>query len=249
MDAWKNIGISLFALLGMLALVVGLMLMPTRNPVILRAQGQLVQILESRTLWMAVVMLFLVYTVPGLGTALTYRQADVLKFQKEFIGRMGSLEGIFGVIAALAYGVFCRRLNLRALLVGAIAMNAAATLLYLVYTRGTAPLIHSLGGFVGVLSELALMDLAVRSTPVGCEALGFSLMMSVRNFGIALSDVLGSKLMDQYHMEFSTLVWVNAGTTFVILLFVPFLPRLIMLRREGEPAPEDSGQEAEGSRQ
>jgi predicted MFS family arabinose efflux permease len=234
----RDIGISLIALLGMLVLILLLIVAPSHNPVILRAQGQLAQILESRTLWMAVVMLFLVYTVPGLGTALTYRQEDVLNFSKPFIGLMGSLEGVFGVIAAVVYGVFCRKLNLRVLLVGGIAVNAAATLLYLVYTRGSAPYIHSLGGFVVILSELALMDLAVRSTPVGCEALGFSLMMSVRNFGIALSDVLGTKLMDEYHMAFNTLVWVNAGTTFVILLFVPLLPRLIMLRREGEPDAE-----------
>src|SRR5207247_867112 len=93
---------------------------------------------------------------------------------------------------------------------------------------------------------MALMDLAVRSTPAGCEAPGFSLMMSVRNFGLALSDVLGSKILDAHLMlgthliDFNSLVLVNAGTTFIILLFVPFLPRLIMNRREGETevAPE-----------
>lgn len=231
----RNIGISLFALVAMFLLVFLLMVVPTRNPVVLRAQGQLAQIFESHTLWLAVIMLLLVYTVPGLGTALTYRQEDLLKFPKPLIGILGSLEGVFGVIAASAYALFCRRLNLRVLLVGGIALNAAATLLYLVYTRGSAPVIHSLGGFVGVLSELALMDLAVRSTPVGCEALGFSLMMSVRNFGLGLSDVLGTKLLDQYHFSFETLVCLNAGTTFIILFFIPFLPAVIMRRREGEP--------------
>ena len=61
--------------------------------------------------------------------------------------------------------------------------------------------------------ELSLMDLAVRSTPKGCEALGFSLMMSIRNFGIALSDVIGSKMMDDYHYSFNSLVLINAATT------------------------------------
>ena len=59
-------------------------------------------------------------------------------------------------------------------------------------------------------------------------------MMSVRNFGIAMSDVVGSKLMDQAHMSFSTLVLVNAGTTAAVLLFVPLLPRALVLRKEGQ---------------
>jgi predicted MFS family arabinose efflux permease len=87
-----------------------------------------------------------------------------------------------------------------------------------------------------VLAELSLMDLAVRSTPPGCEALGFALMMSVRNFGIALSDVVGSKLMDQAHLTFDTLVIINAATTAAVLLFVPALPRALIRRKEGEVA-------------
>ena len=37
------------------------------------------------------------------------------------------------------------------------------------------------GGFGGTLPELALMDLAVRATPIGAEAMGFALLMSARN--------------------------------------------------------------------
>jgi predicted MFS family arabinose efflux permease len=230
----RTIGISLFALLGVFLLIVLLTLLPTRNGTLVRAQVQLSQILRSRTLWMAAIMLFLIYTVPGLGTALTYRQSDDLKFQKEFIGFLSSLEGITGVVGALVYVLLCRKVNLRFLVIGGVGANALCTLLYLIYVRQTAPLVHSTGGFVGVLSELALMDLAVRSTPKGCEALGFSLMMSVRNFGLGMSDVLGSKLIDDYHFTFNKLVWVNAGTTAAVLLFVFFLPRAIINRKEGQ---------------
>lgn len=232
----RNMGISTLALLALFGLMLAFIPIPSRNPVIYKAQGQLVQLLESRTLWMAVIMLFLVYTVPGLGTALTYRQEDVLHFKKEFIGLLSSFEGIAGVIGAVGYAVVCRKFNLRTMLTSAIVVNGLATLLYLIYYRQTAYLIHPLGGFLGVLSELALMDLAVRSTPRGCEGLGFALMMSVRNFGIGISDVIGTKLMDQAHWSFNTLVLVNAATTLLVLAFIPFLPRVIMSRKEGETA-------------
>ena len=232
----SNVGYSLYALLLVFFMVLGLAMARVKNPVLHKAQGQLSQILQSRTLWLAVVMLFLVYTVPGLATALTYRQSDELKFSEEFIGELGSIEGGAGLLFAFIYAAVCSRFNLRTLMVGSIMANALVTLLFLNYTKDTAIVVHAASGSMVVLCELALMDLAVRSTPRGCEALGFSLMMSIRNFGTSLSDVIGSKMMDQYHFTFNSLVWINAGTTAFILLFVPFLPAAVMLRKEGEKA-------------
>ena len=244
-----NVGFSLYALLAIFLMILGLAVARVRNPVLFQAQKQLSQILRSRTLWLAAGMLFLVYVVPGLNTALTYRQSDELHFSKDLIGRLSSLEGAAGVAFAVVYAIVCSRFNLRTLIVFSMAANAAGTLLFLVYNASTAYAIHLVSGAIGVLSELALMDLAVRSTPAGCEALGFALMMSVRNFGIALSDVGGSKLMDQAHLSFNTLVLLNAATTAAVLLFVPALPKALVLRKEGEarregttvPPPPDGG--------
>ena len=62
------------------------------------------------------------------------------------------------------------------------------------------------------------------------------MMMSVRNGALALSDIVGSLLIDQYHVSFFSLVWLNAGTTAMVLLVIPFLPRILMNRRDGEAA-------------
>ena len=231
----RNIGISLFALLSVLILILGLALAPTKNAVIVRAQGQLVKIFESRSLWLAVFMLFLVYTVPGLFTALYYQQTDQLHFSNTYIGTLTSIEGGVGIIAAIVYGLACKKINLRWLLVGGVGLSALATFCYLIYTRDTAPFVHAAGGFCGVLAELALMDLAVRSTPKGCEGLGFALMMAVRNFGIAMSDVIGTQIMDKFHVTFHTMVGVNGTTTLLVLVFVVFLPKMVLDRKEGEP--------------
>lgn len=230
----RNIGISLFALDGVFLMILGLAVVPTVNPVIVRAQTQLSQIFESRTLWLAVFMLFLVYTVPGLNTALYFRQTDDLHFSTDFIGQMGSIEGAVGIVAALFYGTFCRKFSLRFLIIGGVGLSAVATFLYLIYAQDTAPFVHAASGSCGVLAELALMDLAVRSTPRGCEALGFALMMSVRNFGLSMSDVIGSQIMDTFHVSFPTMVTVNGATTLAVLLFVPLLPLSVVSRKEGE---------------
>jgi hypothetical protein len=233
-DELQNIAFSLYALVLVFTLVIATSVIPSSNPVIVGAQTQLGQIFRSRTLWMAVAMLFLIYTVPGFNTALVYQQSDVLKLDKSYIGVLFALEGAAGVAAAVFYAFYCRKLTLRNLLLGGVALNALTTLLYLAYTGTTAPVVHIVTGFMIIMSELALMDLAVRSTPRGCEALGFALMMSVRNFSLSLSDVLGSQMMDGLHVSFNTLIIVNAVTTLVVLGFLPLLPKAIVNPREGE---------------
>jgi hypothetical protein len=232
----RNVGYSLFGLAAAFAAVVGLMVVRTRNPVVAGAQVQLAQIFRSTTLWLALGMVFLFYMVPGFNTALVYQQSDVLGFSKPYIGVLGSVEGVFGVLAAVLYVFVCRKLTLRALLTSAIAFAAVSTYLYLFYSSKTAPFIHALygssGGFALTLVELSMMDLAIRATPRGCEALGFSLLMSVRNFGTGINDVIGTQMMDQYHVAFNTLIVINASTTLAVLLFIPLLPAAIVSTRE-----------------
>ena len=214
-EEMRNIGISLIALEAVMLIIVGLAVVPAENPTIVRAQGQLTQIFGSTTLWLAVFMLFLVYTVPGLNTALYYQQTETLKFEDSFLGFLGSLEGAVGIGTAVVYGVVCKRFTLKQLLVGGVATAALTTYGYIFYAQDTAPFIHGSNAMTGVLAELALMDLAVRSTPKGCEALGFSLMMAIRNFGIAMSDVIGTSIMEKFHVPFSTMVIVNGTTTLI----------------------------------
>ena len=194
----RNVAYSLYALLAVLLVVLVLTITRTANAVVAAGQVQLGQILNSRTLWLALAMLFLFYTVPGFNTALVYRQSDHFKFGTSLIGLLGSLEAAFGVAAAALYVLFCRKLSLRGLLATAIGLSAGASACYLFYSAATAPFIHPFAGFAAVLVECTMMDLAIRSTPRGCEALGFALLMGVVNFSLATSDVIGTQLMDQY---------------------------------------------------
>jgi len=186
-------------------------------------------------MWAAAGLMALFYIAPGFATALFYKQQNELDLGTQAQGFLQLIAGVCGVLAAVGYGILCRRLNLRTLLVGCMVFATAANLGYLFYSSaGRAQAIEGLNGFGYTLAELALMDLAVRATPPGCEALGFALMMSVRNFGVSGSDVIGSKLLDQYHWSFTNLVLVNAATTALVLIFIPLLPRVLMNRHDGE---------------
>ena len=202
------------------------------------ARRQIAVIVRSRTMWGATGLLFLVYLAPGFQTPMLYYQQDILKLDPRFIGFLQLLGGAGAILGALAYGVLCRRLPLRVSLIAGIVLNAASTLLYLRYdSAASAMVIDGTAAALGMLAVLPLYDLAARATPAGSESFGFALMMSFRNIAIfAISDPLGSYLYDHYDLGFKHLVWLNAGSSAAVLLFVPLLPAALLAARE-EPRP------------
>ena len=196
---------------------------------------QLKATLASRSLWWGLLMCCLLTIAPGFGTPLLFYQQDTLKLKEQFIGNLGVVSGGCGLLAALLYSRLCRRLPLRRLLPLGISCSSLGTLLYLGYNSVTAALvIEGVVGFVGTLAVLPLWDLCGRATPKKNEALGYSLMMSVLNLTGALSNVAGSWLYEHLHWNFKNLVWLNAGTTALVLLIVPLIPATLMDRRDGE---------------
>jgi predicted MFS family arabinose efflux permease len=196
-------------------------------------------LLRSRPLWWGLAMNCLLYIAPGFGTPLLYYQQDTLKFSDQFIGNLAFISGACGLVGAVVYNRLCGRVSLRRLLMFGIVFNVIGTLFYLGYLSATAAMvIEGAAGMVLALASLPLYDLSARATPRGSEALGYSLMMSVGNLTGALSDVCGSWLYQHYHIHFMHLVWLNAGTTALVLIVVPFLPRMLMDRRDGEAGGE-----------
>jgi len=208
---------------------------PDSRQILANARAQLVNIATARTMWGAAGLMALFYIAPGFATALFYKQQNELHLDTHAQGFLQLIAGVCGVLAALGYGVLCRRLNLRTLLVGCMMFATAANLGYLFYSSaGRAQAIEGLNGFGYTLAELALMDLAVRATPAGSEGLGFSLMVSIRNLALFGTDWFGSHLLDEYHFSFDSLVLANSLTTLIAVPLVFLLPRLLVLRKDAE---------------
>lgn len=196
------------------------------------AGAQLKIIGKSKTLWLALIFIGLFYFSPGFTTPLFYKQTEELKFSLPFIGTLGSFASVAALTGAALYGFIAKKINLRTLLTAGIAAAATGTLLYLLYSGKTqAMLIDSQSGFFGGFAEVALMDLAARATPKGCEGLGYSLILSIRNVALFGADIVGSMLSD-HKWPFSNLVFLNAGTTAIVLILIPFLPTLLMNRKD-----------------
>jgi len=205
----------------------------TDREVLRTAKSHLQTIVRSRSMWGASGLLFLVYLAPGFQTPILYYQQDVLKLDPRFIGFLQLLGGAGGIVGAALYAALCRRIPLKISLIAGILLSALSTLFYLRYDSASqAAFIDTATGLLGTLAVLPLYDLAVRATPRGIESFGFSLMMSIRNVAIfAISNPLGSYLYT-HHVGFKQLIWLNAGSTAAVLLFVPLLPAALLAGRE-----------------
>lgn len=203
------------------------------------AAVQLGKIATAGTMWAAAGLMALFYIAPGISTAVFYRQQDLLHLDTPRIGFLNGIEGAFGIVSAFAYAFLTRKFNLRTMLFGCLTFATITTLIYSQYNSyHEAMVVEALYGMGYALAECALMDLAIRGTPKGSEGLGFSLMMSVRNFALYGTDILGSWMMDKYHISFPALVFSNAATTAVAVPLVALLP-LAMVAYKDAVAPSN----------
>ena len=201
---------------------------------------------RSRPLWAAVAAYFLYYFAPGWHTPLFFYQTNTLKLSQQFIGNLGAISGVMGLLGAACYAMLCQRLPMRTLLLACITLCIIGTCSYRFYDNPTRVIyIEGFVGFVGALAELSLLDLAARATPRGCEGLGYALMLSIHNAATSGGDLLGSTLFESYHLTFKNLIWLNAGTTALVLLLIPFLPRVLMQSHDGDLHPFSEGNTGE----
>ena len=216
---------------------------------------------KSGTLWAAAGLTFLFFLAPGFSTPLLFVQSNQLHLSDQFVGNLTAVDGVGQVIGAVAYGLLCRRMRLRPLLLLGIGLAALSPLLYLHYhTKSEVVSVELLYNALTIFGCVPLYDMAARATPRGCEGIGYALMMSVRNFALKGGDYVGSKMFQGQwhisalhvtlpHMPFPHLVWVNAISTAIALLLVPLLPRVLVTQREGELLgdPHATGEQISGA--
>lgn len=178
--------------------------------------------LAAREVW-AVAGFILVWTFsPSFGPAFLYYQTDVLGFSQRYIGLLGALAAVGFMTGAVVYAPLSRRVPLARLMRWVIGGAVAGTLAYLLY-RGpvSAALIDTVFGAVGMIAQLAFLDLAARACPRRVEGTFFALLMSVYNLGVKGSQVTGGYLYDW--LGFTPLVLISAACTALAWLVVPLV--------------------------
>jgi predicted MFS family arabinose efflux permease len=178
--------------------------------------------LGEREIWIVAGFIFFFNFSPSFGPALLFYQTDALHFDQQFIGHLGALSSVTAVGGAIAYAPLSRRIPLRRLINLSIGAGVVATLAYLGYRdRWSAVLIEAAFGAVGMITQLAFLDLAAKACPRHVEATFFALLMSVFNGGTQLSQNVGGRLYDWY--GYAPLILISAGFTALAWALVPFV--------------------------
>ena len=198
---------------------------------------QLKNLVTSKTMWIASSFWMLVRFTPGFQTPLYFFKAETLGFSPQLQGLLDFTNSGAGLIGAAFYVFWCRKYPLRKLLYFTVFLATIGAFAYFIYKdRPTAFLVEAISGFTTGLAFLSILDLLSRATPKGCEALGYALIFSFGNLSLAGSDVIGSRWFDSFHKSFGPMIWINSGTTALILLAIPFLPKNLVEHADGHHA-------------
>jgi len=178
--------------------------------------------LRAPDAWVVAGFIFFWTFSPSFGPAFLFYQTDTLGFTQEFIGVLDALTAAANVAGALVYAPLSRVVRLKWSIVGSIGAGAAATLLFLAYHGPASAVgIHLVFGVVGMVAQLAFLDLAAKSCPGRVEATFFALFTGVFNAGSQLSENVGARLYDR--LGFAPLVAISAGMTALAAALVPLV--------------------------
>lgn len=177
---------------------------------------------RERDVWLVAGFIFFFNFSPSFGPALLYYQTDRLGFSQQFIGLLGSGAAVAAVIGAFIYAPLSRRVPLKRLILLAITIAVVGTLAYLLYRgRISAIVIDTVFGGIGMITQLAFLDLAAKACPRRVEATFFALLMSVFNGGVQVSQIAGGYLYDW--LGYTPLVLISAGMTALAWPLVPLV--------------------------
>ncbi|MFH0918155.1 MAG: MFS transporter, partial [Candidatus Omnitrophota bacterium] len=125
--------------------------------------------------------IFLYKYSPSFGTPLFFIQRDSFKWGKMWIGTLGTLSTVFGVIGALLYYKFSQKINIKKWLFYSVILGGLTTLSYLYYTELSAVAYDVVYSFLGMFIFLMVMDFMARHSVKGLEATSFALLCSINN--------------------------------------------------------------------
>lgn len=166
--------------------------------------------------------------VPTLVNYIVYYYKDVLNFDSQFIGILGTFEALANGIGALMFGVFAFRISRRLLLNSAIGLTAVSTIgLLFIQNAQTAIFVSIFFGFFSMIAMLGVLEIAARSCPVGAEGATYALLMSVYQLVRQPGPILGGYLFGS-GVPVYILVVISAAFTMLCFFLIP----LLKLQRE-----------------
>ncbi len=197
--------------------------------------AQFKPLLQVRTLWAAAGFWMLIKFSPGFGTPLFYYKSETLGLSPQYIGYLSFVSAAAGLIGSIGYMRICRHVALNKLLWAGVGLHTVSSLAFFGYrSMSSAIVIEALYGLCTALAFMPIFDLLARATPKDFAALGYALIFSLGSISVSGSDLFGSWLFEQMDRNFVGMILLDSGTSALVLLVIPFLPRMLIVHRDGE---------------
>jgi len=179
------------------------------------------KLFTNKNLLVIGLFIFLYKYSPSFGTPLFFIQRDAFKWSKIWIGVLGTISTVFGIIGSVLYYKFSRRLNIKKWLFWSVFLGALTTLSYLYYTPVTAVIYDVVYSLIGMFIFIMVMDFMARNSIPGLEATSFALLCSVSNLALVSSNLSGAFLLPLVGLKW--LIILSAVTSFLCL---PLIKRI-----------------------
>ena len=176
------------------------------------------RLLSDRKIIIVCLFIFLYKFSPSFGTPLLFIQRDAFKWSKIWIGTLGTISTVFGIIGSVIYYKSSTRIDMKRWLFLSVFVGAVSTASYLYYTPLSAVIYDVVYSFIGMFIFLMLMDFMAQRTLPGLEATSFALLCSVSNLAMIASNVSGAILLPVVGLKW--LIILSALTSFLCLFLI-----------------------------
>ena len=159
---------------------------------------------------------------PSFGTALMIKVREVLKVDKMFLGYIGAMGTVLGVIGYFLYYKWAYKFPMKKLLYFMVLFSGLTNLFYLYLPNKWILVLYNLifGAFGGI-TFMTLLAFFVKIIPKGSEAFFYALVTSVSNFCARGGNFFGGILYDRFGYNINVIV-----SSLLTLICIFFIPRL-----------------------
>lgn len=234
----QRLGFLICSLLGLVALYIAVFHIKEKpRPELHRGQlKRAIKVLgeaaRTRIIILIAIFYFFLSFNPFSADVLYVHMSDELGFSEQFIGYTYTISSLASILSCILYGLFAKRVPLRFLLHGSVIFMLLSNIVYMGLGSETSAIVISFAsGFIYMVTNLTQLELASRYCPPAAAGTVFALLMSLSNFSVSLSSILGGKFYESWKLSFgantSYTILVLVGTAFTALcwLLVLFFPK------------------------
>lgn len=159
---------------------------------------------------------------PSFGTALMIKLRETMGVDKLFLGYLGAMGTVLGIIGYLIYYKWAYKFPMKKLLYFMVVFAGITNLFYLYLPNQWFLVLYNLlfGAFGGI-TFMTLLAFFVTIIPIGSEGLFYALVTSISNFSARGGNYIGGLIYDS--CGYSITVITSSLTTLLCIFLIPFL--------------------------